>query len=148
MGWWRIDPATGKPARESSSKLSRPPNFVLLNAVPGVDDEQEAHYLGDGPWDMAYLAVQRIRKVLGARQPPTAEEARGLFLNRAIPASLGKIAPRLAARLLEAVVGMWKSVDGCYEDDWERAARPAERRWVAEYAVKRLTTAEPDEAED
>jgi hypothetical protein len=143
MGWWRIDPTTGEPARESPSKLSRPPDFVLLNAVPGVDDDEEVHYLGDGPWDMACVAVDRIREVLGARQPPTAGEARELFLNRTIPASLAGIAPGVAARLLGAVDGMWKNVDGCYEDDWGRPARHGERRWVVEYAVERLTTAEP-----
>ena len=53
MGWYRIDPATGKAAKEGHSKLSRPPEVVLLNAVPGVDDDEAHCYLGDGPWDMA-----------------------------------------------------------------------------------------------
>jgi len=138
MGWWRIEPETGMPARESSSKLSRPPDFVLLNAVPGIDDEEEAHYQGDGPWDMAYSASDVIKKVLGARQLPTVEETRELFLNRTVPTSLAE----LADPLLQAVDEMWKDVDWCYEDDWGRPARPAERRWVAEYAVWRLFEAD------
>jgi hypothetical protein len=143
MGWWQIDPATGMPLRDSFSKLSRPPGFNLLNAVPGVDDEEAAHYLGDSPWDMAYSAVSGIKELLGQRQSPTAEEARALFLNRIIPPSLAKLPPEMTAQLLELVDSMWKSVDLCYEDDWGRPARPAEKKWVGKYAVDRLVGAEP-----
>jgi hypothetical protein len=59
-GWWRIDPKTGKPLEQERSKLSRPPDFVLLNAVPGVDDSADASYLGDGPGDMVADAVRQI----------------------------------------------------------------------------------------
>jgi len=87
MGWWRIDPDTGKPLRDGHSRLSCPPGFVLLNALPGVDKDEEAHYLGDSPWDMAYSAVNKIK----------------------------------------AVITLWKNVDWCYEEVWERPARFAER---------------------
>jgi hypothetical protein len=40
MGWHKIDPKTGKPAKNSPSALSQPPDFVLLNAIPGVDDNE------------------------------------------------------------------------------------------------------------
>jgi hypothetical protein len=138
MGWWRIDPATGKPARESRSKLSRPPDFVLLNAVPGVDDEEESHYMGDAPWNMACSAVDEIKELIGALQLLSADEARALFLDRLFPARLAGLAPEAASQLLQVVEEMWKDVDWCYQEDWGRAARPAEKRWVGEYAVRRL----------
>lgn len=142
MGWWRIDPTTGEPASDSRSKLSQPPDFALLNAVPGIDDEKEAHYLGDGPWDMVFSAVSSIGKVLGAKQQFTEEEARGLFFKRIIPASLAVLPPKLARELVQIVDEMWKDVDGCYEDDWERPVRPLEKRWIGEYAVSRLTNSD------
>jgi hypothetical protein len=146
MGWWQIDPLTGEPAREQHSKLSRPPDFVLLNAVPGVDDAEEAHYMGDGPWDMVYLGVNRIKELLGVDQQLTADEARALVLNRTIPASLAGLTPESATHLLLLIDEMWKNVDWCYQDDWGRPARTAEKRWVGEYAVNSLAAAEPGAA--
>jgi hypothetical protein len=141
MGWWRIDPNTGKPAKDAASKLSRPPDFVLLNAVPGADDDTEAHYLGDGPWDMVYSAVTKITNLLKADKP-TAAEARALFMERRLQGSLAKLPPESTAKLLRIVEQMWDDVDGCYDDDWERPALPAEKRWVGENAVRRLTGAD------
>jgi hypothetical protein len=138
MGWWRIDPETGMPAEGARSKLSRPPEFVLLNAVPGVDDEAEAYYLGDGPWDMAAAAANDVGQLLGAAPRPSDDELRRLFLERVLPAALAGLDSRSADRLLQVVDEMWKDVDGCYEDDWERPARPAEKKWVCEYAVDSL----------
>ena len=88
MGWWRIDPDTGQPLPEGRSKLSRPPDLVLLNAVPGVDGSEEAHYLGDGPWDMVDDAVREVEALLGDRPRPSGEEARRLFRDRVIPPGL------------------------------------------------------------
>lgn len=131
MGWWRIDPETGMPL-DAPSALSQPPDFVLLNAVPEVDADEEAFYLGDGPWDMASTVPDEIEAVAGAIRL-TEEELRDLLLRRVVPSRAGQEA---AAGLLRVVDALWQDVDGCYEDDWDRKARPAEQRWVCEYAVQ------------
>ncbi len=64
MGWWRIDPETGMPLANSPSALSKPPDFVLLNVAPGVDDDTEASYLGDGTWDMASKLPSELQWLL------------------------------------------------------------------------------------
>jgi len=30
----------------------------------------------------------------------------------------------------------WKDIDSCYDDDWERPAKPAEKRWICENVVE------------
>jgi len=138
MGWWQIDPETGEPLKDDHSRLSRPPDFVLLNAVPGVDKDEEAHYLGDGPWDMAYSTVDKIKPLIIGMQRHSEEEVRMLFLDRVIPKTFVDLKPEAADSLLRAVDELWKHVNWCYQEDWERPASPAERRWVCEYAVERL----------
>jgi hypothetical protein len=138
MGWWRIDPETGKPAEGTPSKLSGP-GIALLNAIPGVDDEADAHYLGDGPWDMAASVADEIEAVIGTDGRLSLEEVRGLLLQRAVPPRLAARGTESAAQLLRVVDAFWPDVDSCYEDDWDRPARPAEKRWVCEYAAERLT---------
>jgi hypothetical protein len=142
LGWWRIDPETGKPAKDARSQLSRPPEFVLLNAVPGVDDDAEASYLGDGPWNVAEDMAREIKSAIGPQRPLSEEEARLLLLERRIPASFADADVWAGSGLLAIVDEMWKYVDECYLDDWGRPARSAERRWVCEYAVKCLTDSE------
>ena len=139
MGWWRIDPATGKPAEGARSQLSQPPGFVLLNAVPGSDDDDEADYLGDGPWDMVASYVGKIEEVLGGSARPTVEEARGLFLDRVLPAAMQSLPSASRQGVLRLIEEMWADIDWCYDEDWERPARPAERKWIGENAVRRLT---------
>jgi hypothetical protein len=107
--------------------------------VPGVDQDEEAHYLGDGPWDMVASTVDEIEGLIISMQRPSADEVRKLFLDRVIPQGFVRLNSEAAESLLRAVDELWKDVDWCYEDDWERPARPAERRWICEYAVGRLT---------
>src|SRR5688572_12405024 len=86
MGWYRIDPETGKPLSGPSS-LSQPPDFVLLNAVPGAHDDEVAWYLGDGPWDMGSELVKQLRELLPAdRLSP--DEARKVILDGKTPRRL------------------------------------------------------------
>ncbi|HEY7423458.1 MAG TPA: hypothetical protein VH682_04380 [Gemmataceae bacterium] len=139
MGWWRIDPQTGKPLNDCPSRLSHSPDFVLLNAVPGVDGDEEAHYLGDDPWDMACSAVDEIDAVIVGMPRPSKDEVRQLLLERVIPQTFMQLKSEAIANLLRVVDELWRNVDWCYEEDWERPARPAEKRWVCEYAVRRLT---------
>jgi hypothetical protein len=136
MGWWKIDPETGMPAKDARSALSRPPEFVLLNAVPGVDDDEAACYLGDGPWDLASTVPDEVEAVTGAALSLSKEQLRDLLLRRAVPPSVAAGRPEIGARLLQVVDAFWKDIDGIYEDDWGRPARPAEQRWVCEYAVE------------
>lgn len=139
MGWWRIDPATGKPAKGAKSRLSQPPDRVLLNAVPGVDDDDEAHYLGDGPWDMVASYVGKIEGVFGRSARPSAAEARKLFLDRVLPKAMQSLRAASRQQILRLIEAMWADIDWCYDEDWERPARPAERKWICEYAVHLLT---------
>jgi hypothetical protein len=141
MGWWRIDPETGMPA-EAPSRLSQPPDFVLLNAVPGADDDAEAHYLGDGPWDMAADTARQIEAVLGPARQLSEDEVRRLLLERQLPPGVEGMGPGAADRLLRIADELWRDIDTCYEDDWGRPARPAERRWVCEYAIASLNREE------
>src|SRR5262245_51285612 len=129
MGWWRIDPETGMPAKDAASRLSRPPEFVLLNAVPGVDDDSQAHYLGDSPWDFAADTARQVKALLGASESLSAEEVRRLFLDRVPPERLRGSGPK-AAKLLQIVEAMWADVDDVYQEEWGRPTRAAERRWV------------------
>jgi hypothetical protein len=148
MGWWRIDPDTGLPLPEGRSKLSRPPDFVLLNAVPGVDDGEEAHYLGDGPWDMVDDTIREIKALLGDRPRPSGEEARRLFRDRVIPPGLAGLGRGDAERLLRAVEELWADLDDCYEWDWGRPPRPAEKKWLCEAAVEGLARDPEGDEED
>jgi hypothetical protein len=147
MGWWRIDPETGKPAERGRSKLSRPPGFVLLNAVPGADDSEEAHYLGDGAWDMVDDTVRQIKELLGERPRPSEEEARRLFWDRTIPPSLSALGRQATRSLLKLVEDMWADLDDCYDWDWNRPPRPAEKKWLCEGAVEGLARAAADDAD-
>jgi hypothetical protein len=138
MGWWRIDPETGEPAAEGSSKLSRPPEFVLLNAVPGVDASDDAHYLGDGPGDMAWGTARQLAELLGPEARLSAEDIRRLLLDRVVPPSLDQAPAEVRSRAIQIVDEFWPDIDDCYEFDWDRPARPAERRWVCEYVLEAL----------
>ena len=143
MGWWRIDPETGKPAKDACSKLSQPNKFLLLNAIPGVDDDAEAHYLGDEPWDLAAYSARQVRELLGPSRSLADEEARGLFLERQLPQGIADSWQEpLAAQLLQIVDSMRRNVDDCYQEAWRRPIRPAEWHWVIAYVVKSLTAVE------
>src|SRR5262249_46773286 len=126
------------PVKDAHSALSRPPDFVLLNAVPGVDDNEASYYLGDGPWDTAADVADQIAPVMGPVGGISEEEARAMVMERVLPTSLAELDPETTNRLVQIVDAFWKTVDQCYEFDWGRTARPAERRWVCEYAVERL----------
>jgi hypothetical protein len=139
MGWWRIDPDTGKPLKKGRSKLSRPPDFVVLNAVPGVDDSADAHYLGDGAWDMVDDTVRQVKELIGEAPRLSEDEARRLFMDRVIPPSLVGLGPEAAQRLLQIVEMMWADLDDCYDWDWGRPPRPAEKKWLCESAVEGIT---------
>jgi hypothetical protein len=143
MGWWPIDPDTGKSVEGASSGLSRPPDFTLLNAVPGIDDDDAAHYLGDGPWDMVASYVGKIEKLIGDRKRPSEQEAQRLFADRILPPALATLPAESRQRLLRLVEELWGDIDGCYEDDWERPARPAEKKWICRHAVHRLARIGP-----
>jgi hypothetical protein len=134
MGWWKIDPETGAPAKDARSTLSRAPEFVLLNAVPGADNDASAVYLGDAPWNVASTIPKKLAAVPGLMTTLTDEQLRELFLLRVVPP--GVAGTEATLQLLQIVDEFWSDIDGCYEDDWERAARPEERRWVCEYVVK------------
>ncbi|HMF19561.1 MAG TPA: hypothetical protein VKE98_20305 [Gemmataceae bacterium] len=136
MGWWKIEPDTGMPVKDSRSALSQPPEFVLLNAVPGVDDDESVFYLGDSPWDLASTVPDEVDAVTGTAFALSAAELRELLLQRTVPPRLNKAGPEMGAELLQIVDAFWNDIDGCYEDDWGRPAHPAEKRWVCEYAVK------------
>ena len=136
MGWWKIDPETGMPAKDSHSALSRPPDFVLLNAVPGVDDDDAACYLGDPPWDLASTIPGEVEAVTGAALSLSDEQLRDLLMRRVVPPSVIDARPEIEARLLQVADLFWQDIDELYEDDWGRAARPAEKRWVCQYAVE------------
>src|SRR5262245_17710848 len=138
MGWWPIDPKTGESVPDARSKLSTD-DFVLLNAVPGVDDDEAAHYLGDGPLDMTYSGADALKGLLGEGVRLRPEEVRRLLLQRAVPAALAGRGSRFAADLLRLVDEVWADIDWCYEEDWGRPARPAERAVLAEDMVERLT---------
>src|SRR5262245_36192286 len=127
MGWHKIDPKTGASPNEAQSALSQPPDFVLLNAVPGVDDNETDCYLGDGPWDMASTVPAEIEAVLGKGQQLSDEEVRALLLNRVVPKGVGSARSDLGKKLLKVVEAFWQDIDSCYQDDWDRGAKPAER---------------------
>ena len=136
MGWWKIDPGTGMPLKEGHSALSRPPEFVLLNAVPGVDSEEGAFYLGDSPWDLVSTIPREIEGVIGTARSLSDEGVRDLLLRRVVPRSVVEWRPEAAARLLQVVDAFWKDIDDIYAEDWGRPSRPAERRWICEYLLE------------
>lgn len=136
MGWYKIDPRTGAPAKDAHSALSQPPDFVLLNAVPGVDDNQADCYLGDGPWDMASTVPGEIEEVIGDELQLSDEQIRELLLRRVVPAAVGGERSDLGVKLLQVVDAFWKDIDSCYEDDWDRPARPEEQRWICENIIE------------
>src|SRR5262245_32443543 len=138
MGWWRIDPETGMPAKDAASRLSRPPEVVFPNALPGVDGDSQAHYLGDSARGFAADTARQGQALLGPAESLSAGEGRRLFLDRVPPERLRGSGPK-AAKLLQIVEAMWADVDDVYQEEWGRPTRAAERRWVGEYAVRSLT---------
>jgi hypothetical protein len=135
MGWHKIDPRTGAPAKDAHSAVSQPPDFVLLNAIPGVDDNESDFYLGDGPWDMASTMPREIAAVTGSGLQLSEEQIRDLLLRRVVPPGLGGERSDIGVKLLRLVDAFWKDIDSCYEDDWERPAKPAEKRWICENVI-------------
>lgn len=134
MGWWKIDPSTGAPIDDPSALSDD--QVILLNAVPGVDDDGASHYLGDGPLDMAYSLSIELRESLGDTTKVSAVAALKWLLDGVPLADLveaGIVADE-SRRVAEA---FWDDVDSCYEDDWNRKALPAERRLIAQHAADR-----------
>src|SRR3954447_21054181 len=84
MGWWPIDPSTGRMPEGKMSSLSKPPDFVLLNAVPGADNAEGAHYLGDGPWDMMSSMPKELADITDTSKW-SADDIRGLLLQDKTP---------------------------------------------------------------
>jgi hypothetical protein len=136
MGWYKIDPHTGKPLQDSPSKMSTP-DTVLLNAVPGVDAAVGDCYLGDGPWDMSSTMPTEIADVVGDEVTLSDDELRALLLCREVPASVGGARSEVGDELLQVVAEFWEDIDSCYEDDWERPAQEAEKRWISEFVIER-----------
>jgi hypothetical protein len=134
MGWWKIDPSTGAPLGEPSAYSDD--DVILLNAVPGVDDDGEAHYLGDGPLDMAYSLSNELREVLPDPSEVSAVEALRWLLDGAPLAALAD-SGMAAAEIQRMAKEFWDDVDSCYEEDWDRKALSAERRFIAQHAVDR-----------
>src|SRR5262249_55050536 len=120
MGWHKIDPNTGAPAKNAHSALSQPPDFVLLNAVPGVDDNETDCYLGDGPWDMASTLPSEIEAVTRDVLELSDEQIRDLLLRRVVPPSVGGERSDLGIKLLQVVDAFWKDINSCYDEDWQR----------------------------
>ncbi|HZN32193.1 MAG TPA: hypothetical protein VFB80_00190 [Pirellulaceae bacterium] len=133
MGWWKIDRATGQPIAGEHSALSRPPELVLPNAVPSVDDDEADCYLGDGPGDMGSGLPAEFEAAIGDGRSLTDQQLRDCLLGRVVPQSLADRRPQL----LQLVEAFWLDIDGCYEDEWGRPARPAEKRWICEDVIER-----------
>jgi hypothetical protein len=138
MGWWKIDPETGEPAKDKPSKLSKPPDFVLLNAVPGTDDKAEAHFLGDGPWDMSYSAAQELMEQFPDVVRLSLNALSALLMEGVVPAELASAGQHVVSKVLQLIKEFWADIDWCYKEDWERPARPAERRWVCDYFLEKI----------
>ncbi|MGC4005835.1 MAG: hypothetical protein QM811_23035 [Pirellulales bacterium] len=133
MGWWKIDPATGKPLGENSTLSS--PEMRLLNAVPGVDARPGDHYQGDAPWDIAAQTVAELTAACGNARPLTGEELRKLLAEQVCP---GDYDDATAGALLTTAAAFRQDLDGVYDDDWGRPATPEETRWTIESAVQRF----------
>jgi hypothetical protein len=131
MGWWKIDVVTGQSIPDQPS-LASSPDVIVLNAIPGTDDSPLASYLGDVSGDFASdLAGQLC--TLPTLQPLTESELRELLLLAIAPANW---TDELAGQAFDFVEAFWKDLDSVYQDDWERPANEAERRWTAEYVVQ------------
>lgn len=149
MGWYRIDPETGMPLPETYSRASTP-NLLWENAFPGVDDDPDAFYFGDGPMDMADAAADDAEKILRGRVQPTEADLEALFAERRVGDSLTGLTSGEVESLLRIVAEFWDNIDWCYEEDWDRPAREPERRQSMAWAVGGLWTAlnrADDEAE-
>ncbi len=133
MGWWPIDPQTGESIEGKSSSLSKPPEFVLLNAVPGADNVEGEQYLGDGPSDMVSTLPKELADITETSQW-SADDIRGLFLLNKTPPN---VTAEVADQLREVVAAFWKDIDWCYEEDWDRGATAAEKYWICEEIVQR-----------
>jgi hypothetical protein len=138
MGWWKIDPATGEALQDSASALSRPPDFVLLNALPGVDDEAGSHYLGDTNYDFAMSLAGELRPLFDGRAAPAPDELRDLLLYGIAPSEWPVPLVEQAFARNDA---LWADLDSVYQEDWQRAATDAEKRWTAEHVVRSFAQA-------
>jgi hypothetical protein len=133
MGWWKVNPKTGKPLK-TPSKLSKP-GHVLLNAVPGIDDDPKACLLGDPPFDALDMATDSIRGLAPAKSKVSKEEWEAFALKRKVPAALK---PH-GAELREIAAGMWEEIQESYEDDLDRKLRKSEKALLVKLFIERLT---------
>lgn len=83
MGWWKIDPETGMPTKDTS-KISKP-GSVCLNAIPGIDDDPDAFYNGDTPGDAVTMSAEELRELLGKSAEFSEQEAGRLVFDRTVP---------------------------------------------------------------
>lgn len=132
MGWWKIDARTGMPLSAGSALSTS--EVTLLNAVPGVDDESAASYLGDVSGDFASDLAKQLLGILKG-QPFTAAELRELMLHSIAPAGWSD---ELTAEMFAAIDLFWRDLDSAYDDDWSRGANDAEKHWTCEYVVEAL----------
>ena len=127
MGWWRINPKTGKPLPQARSRLS-PPGVQMLNAIPGVDDEAQACYCGDAPWDIMSLVAPEIAAFLERyRLEPSLDELMAFVLDGAVPPAFASAGAQPAKALQRRVASAWASIDGIFQDTWGRSPRLIER---------------------
>src|SRR5689334_23137400 len=112
MGWWKIDPKTGEPLKDSHSAVSTP-EVAVLNAIPGVDDDEQTCYLGDGPWDMASTLPAELIAATDAVTHLTRRQIRDLLLRKVVPASLNGF----RTALFKVIDAFWADIDSCYQDD-------------------------------
>lgn len=137
MGWWKIDARMGQPLGFGSQLGTS--EVTLLNAVPGVDDDSTASYLGDVSGDFALdLAGQLLGIIKG--QPLSAAELRELMLLSIAPANWPD---PLAKEMFAAVDLFWRDLDSAYQDDWSRGANDAEKHWTCEYVIMHLERLQP-----
>jgi hypothetical protein len=122
MGWWKVESTTGMPLRNGKSKRSAD-RCVVLNALPGVDDDKNACLIGDGPLDMIDVAIAKIRPLIPTGVQIPHSEWMQLATKKQVPTSLKSSTKDIK----HIVVALWDNVYGCYEDDWDRKPRLAER---------------------
>jgi hypothetical protein len=131
MGWWVIEPDTGMPKKDAVSKAKPKAGGVFVNAFPGIDDDPQSHYLGDGPMDWADDAADKLQSLFGPSWKPTAEEVRRLINQDLVdprhPQSSADEAKEIRRQF-------WEFIESDYTDSWQRKPTPAETRCVQSWS--------------
>lgn len=126
MGWWEIDPLTG---RSKSATAGASGDGQQEAAAELIDEGQ--HLMGDSPLDVIDDRAAALRKSFGPQTQFGPAQVRAIT----DPNRVSEL-PDLVRPIVER---FWNELDEVYRDQLQRPPTGAERHWCREGLISRLT---------